>query len=45
MTISRERLHAAACRLHAAAEHNHGVHGYAAPLLVFLPPTHRQPSS
>jgi hypothetical protein len=38
MTISRERLHAAACRLHAAAEHNHRVHGYAAPLLVFLPP-------
>ena len=38
MTISRERLHAEVCRLHAAAEHNHRVHGYAAPLLVFLAP-------
>lgn len=39
MTISYERLHAACVRLHAAAENNHRVHGFAAPLLVFLPET------
>lgn len=39
MTISYERLYAACVRLHAAAENNHRIHGFAAPLLVFLPET------
>ncbi|GAA2063840.1 hypothetical protein GCM10009839_89080 [Catenulispora yoronensis] len=39
MTISYERLHAACVRLHSAAENNHRIHGFAAPLLVFLPET------
>ncbi|WP_194894152.1 hypothetical protein [Catenulispora pinisilvae] len=39
MTISRERLYAFCCRLHAAAENNHRNHGFAEQLLMFLPET------
>jgi hypothetical protein len=35
--ISKDLLHRAACRVHAAAENNHLLSGYAAPLLVAIP--------
>ncbi|HTJ72628.1 MAG TPA: hypothetical protein VL551_34135 [Actinospica sp.] len=35
--ISKDLLHREACRVHAAAENNHLLNGYAAPLLVAIP--------
>lgn len=35
--ISEDELYRAACRVHAAAENNHLLNGYAAPLLVAIP--------
>jgi hypothetical protein len=37
--ISKDLLHREACRVHAAAENNHLLNGYAAPLLVAIPAT------
>jgi hypothetical protein len=37
MTISHERLYEACCRVHTAAENNHRIHGWAAPLLLLFP--------
>ena len=35
--ISEDKLYRAACRVHGAAENNHLLNGFAAPLLVAIP--------